>query len=56
MLQPRRIKEVLTMPKVDQALGSQLTRQYDDPDVGHGTYLTLDASRSIKDDHVKNYG
>ncbi len=56
MLQPRRIKEVFTMPKVDQALGSQLARQYDEPDVGHRTHLTLDASCSIKDEHVKNYG
>jgi hypothetical protein len=39
-----------------QALETQLIRQYDGPDVGHGTHLTVYWSCSVKADHVENYG
>jgi hypothetical protein len=56
ILRPRHINEVLTTAKVTHTLETQLIRQYNGPDVGHGTHLTVYWGRSIKDDHVENYG
>jgi hypothetical protein len=49
----RQIKEALTTPLVTQAL-ENIVRQYNGPDVGHGTHLTVYWRCTIKSDHVEN--
>ncbi len=44
------------MAKVPQALGSQLTRQYNEPNVGRGTHLTVESSCDIQATHFGNHG
>jgi hypothetical protein len=49
-------ESALTTSKVTQSLGTSLIRRYDGPEVGHGAHLTVYWGRSIKADHVENYG
>ena len=48
--------EVLTTSEVTQALGTELIKQHNGQDTRHGLYLTVYWDRSIKADHVENYG
>jgi hypothetical protein len=48
--------ELLTTAKMTQTLGLKLIRQYDGPDVGHGTHLTVYRGCGVEADHVENYG
>ena len=45
---------MLTTPKVPQALASQLIGQYDEPNVGQGTHLTVDSKCIIEANHLVN--